>query len=52
MKSWVGMEETEPGSLLENCYQLLKGIHGLCQAAGQFLKTFVGITKKKLLASQ
>ena len=36
MKSPVGMEENEPGSSLEDCYQLLKGIYGLCQAARKF----------------
>ena len=33
MKSPVGMEEIEPGSSSEDCYQLLKGIYGLFQAA-------------------
>ena len=33
MKSPVGMEEIDPGSSSEDCYQLLKGIYGLCQAA-------------------
>ena len=33
MKSPVGMEEIDPGSLPEDCYQLKKGIYGLCQAA-------------------
>ena len=36
MKSPVGMEEIDPGSSPEDCYQLLKGIYGLCQAARQF----------------
>ena len=35
MKSPVGMEEIEPGSSSEDCYQLLKGIYDLCQAARQ-----------------
>ena len=39
MKSPVGMEEIDPGSLSEDCYQLLKGIYGLCQAARQFWKS-------------
>ena len=33
MKSPVGIEEIDPGSSSEDCYQLLKGIYGLCQAA-------------------
>ena len=40
MKSPVGMEEIDPGSSSEDCYQLLKGIYGLCQAARQFWKKF------------
>ena len=36
MKSPVGMEEIDPGSSPEDCYQLLKGIYGFCQAARQF----------------
>ena len=32
MKSPVGMEEIDPGSSSERCYQLVKGIYGLCQA--------------------
>ena len=32
MKSPVGMEEIDPGSSSEDCFQLLKGIYGLCQA--------------------
>ena len=47
MKSPVGMEEIEPGSSSEDCYQLLKGIYGLCQAARQFWKKFVHIMKKE-----
>ena len=30
MKSPVGMEEIDPGSSSEDCYQLVKGIYGLC----------------------
>ena len=45
MTSPVGMEEIEPESSSEDCYQLLKCIYGLCQAARQFLKKFVDITK-------
>ena len=33
MKSPIGMEEIDPGSSPEDCYQLKKGICGLCQAA-------------------
>ena len=47
MKSLVGMEEIEPGSSSEDCYQLLKGIYGLCQSARQFWKKFVDIAKKE-----
>ena len=47
MKSPVGMEEIDPGSSSEACYQLLKGLYGLCQAARQFWKTFVNITKQE-----
>ena len=39
MKSPVGMEEIHAGSSLEDCYQLVKGIYGLCQAARQFGKS-------------
>ena len=46
-KSPVGMEENNPGSSSEDCYQLLKGIYGLCQAARQFWKTFVNTTKQE-----
>ena len=45
MKSPVGMEEIEPGSSSEDCYQLLKGIYGLCQAARHFWKKFVNTVK-------
>ena len=38
MKSPVAMEEIDPGSSPEDCYQLLKWIYGLCQAARQFSK--------------
>ena len=30
MKSPVGMEEIDPGSSSEDCYQLVKRIYGLC----------------------
>ena len=38
MKSPVGMEEIDPRSSSEDCYQQVKGLHGLCQAARQFRK--------------
>ena len=47
MKSQVGIEETDPGSSSEDCYQLLKGIYGLCQAARQFWKKFVDTAKEE-----
>ena len=47
MKSPVGMEEIDPGSSPEDCYQLRKGIYGLCQAARQFWKKFVNTIKKE-----
>ena len=47
MKSPVGMEEIDPGSSPEDCYQLLKGIYGLCQAARQFWKKFVNTVKQE-----
>ena len=47
MKSPVGMEEIVPGSSPEDCYQLKKGIYGLCQAARQFWKKFVDTIKKE-----
>ena len=43
----VGMEEIDPGSSSEDCYQLLKGIYGMCQAARQFWKEFVNTAKKE-----
>ena len=36
MKSQVGMEEIDLGSSPEDCYQLKKGIYGLCQAEDNF----------------
>ena len=45
MKSTVGMEEIDTGSSPEECYKLLKGIYGLCQAARQFWKKFVNTVK-------
>ena len=47
MKSPVGMEEIDPGSSPEDCYQLKKGIYGVCQAARQFWKKFVDTIKKE-----
>ena len=52
MKSPVGMEEIDPGSSSEDCYQLLKGIYGLCQAARQFWKKFVNKAKKESFGFQ
>ena len=46
MKSPVGMEEIDPGSSSEDCYQLVKGIYGLCQVARQFWKMFVDTEKR------
>ena len=48
MKSRVGMEEIDPGSSPEDCYQLKKGIYGLCQAARRFWRKFVDTIKKEL----
>ena len=45
MMSPVGMEEIVPGKSSEDCYQLVKGIYGLCQAARQFWKKFVDTVK-------
>ena len=47
MKSPVGMEEMNPGSSPEDCYQLKKGIYGLFQAARQFRRKFVDTIKKE-----
>ena len=47
VKSQVGMEEIDPGSSPEDCYQLKKGIYGLCQAARQFWKNSVDTIKKE-----
>ena len=47
MKSPVGMVEINPGSSPEDCYQLKKGIYGLCQAARQFWRKFVDTIKKE-----
>ena len=47
MKSPVGMEEIDPGSSPEDCYQLEKGIYGLCQAERQFWEKFVDTIKKE-----
>ena len=49
MKSAVGMEEIDPGSSSEDCYQPKKGIYGLFQAARQFWKKFVDTIKKDSL---
>ena len=47
MKSPVGMEEIDPGSSPEVCYQLKKGIYELCQAARQSWRKFVDTIKKE-----
>ena len=47
MKSPVGMEEIDPGSSPEDCFQLKKGIYGLCQAARQSWKKFMDTIKKE-----
>ena len=47
MKSPVGMEEIDPGSSAEDCYQLKKGIYGLCQASRQFWRKLVDTIKKE-----
>ena len=52
MKSPVGMEEIDPGSSSNNCYQLVKGIYGLSQAARQFWKIFVNTAKKESFGFQ
>ena len=52
MKSPVGMEEIDPGSSSEDCYQLIKGIYGLCQAARQFWRKFVNTAKKESFGLQ
>ena len=52
MKSPVGMEEIDPGSSSEDCYQLVKVIYGLCQGARQFWKKFVDTAKRKSFGFQ
>ena len=52
MRSPVGMEENDPGPSLEDCYQLVKGIYGLCQAARQLWETFVDTAKKESFGFQ
>ena len=52
MKSPVGMEEIDLRSSSEDCYQLLKGIYGLCQAARQFWKKFVNKAEKESFGFQ
>ena len=52
MKSPIGMEEIDPGSSTEDCYQLKEGIYGLCQAARQFWKKFVDTTKQESFGFQ
>ena len=50
MKSPVGMEKIDPGSSPEDCYQLQKGIYGLCQPARQFGRNLWTQSRKNLLA--
>ena len=52
MASPVGMAEIDPGSSPEDCYQLIKGIYGLCQAARQFWFLFVDTIKKESFGFQ
>ena len=52
MKSPIGMEEIDPGSSPDDCYQLKKGIYGLCQAARQFWKKFVDTIKQESFGFQ
>ena len=52
MKSPIGMDEIDPGSSPEDCYQLKKGIYGLCQAARQFWKKFVDTIKQESFGFQ
>ena len=52
MKSPFGMEEIDPGSSSAGCYQFLKGIYGLCQAARQFWEKFVYTAKKESFGFQ
>ena len=52
MKSPIGMEEVDPGSSPEDCYQLKKGIYGLCHAARQFWKKFVDTIKQESFGFQ
>ena len=52
MKSPIGMEEIDPGSSPEDCYQLKKGIYGLCQAARQFWKKFVDTIRQESFGFQ
>ena len=52
MKSPIGIEEIDPGSSPEDCYQLKKEIYGLCQAARQFWKTFMDTIKQESFGFQ
>ena len=47
IKSPVGMEEIDPGSVPEDCYQWKTGIYGLFQAARQFWRKFVDTIRKE-----
>ena len=48
--SWNGRNCS--GSSSDDCYQLLKGIYGLCQAARQFWSNFVNTAKKESFGFQ
>ena len=52
MKSPIGTEEIDPGSSPEDCYQLKKGIYGLCQAARQLWNKFEDTIKKEFFCFQ
>ena len=52
MESPVGIEEIDPGLSLEDCYQLLKEIYRLCQAARLFWTKFVNTVKQEPFGSQ
>ena len=46
------MEEIDPGSSSADCYHLLQGIYGLCQAASHFRKKFVNTAKQECFGFQ
>ena len=45
MKSPVGIEKIDPGSSSEDCYQIVKGIYGLCQESQTILEKVCGYSK-------